>query len=78
MEKLERHSSQPLSLGARLCRERERRNWSCDQLATALVSQTAEQERKEAEQICAVLGGLPLALDQAGAYIEENQCRRGD
>jgi tetratricopeptide (TPR) repeat protein len=27
-----------------------------------------------AKEICAELGGLPLALDQAGAYIEETQC----
>jgi tetratricopeptide (TPR) repeat protein len=27
-----------------------------------------------AKEICEELGGLPLALDQAGAYIEETQC----
>ena len=27
-----------------------------------------------AKEICRQLGGLPLALDQAGAYIEETQC----
>jgi len=27
-----------------------------------------------AREICQELGGLPLALDQAGAYIEETQC----
>ena len=33
-----------------------------------------EQKWKEAEAICTMLDGLPLALDQAGAYIEETQC----
>ena len=28
-----------------------------------------------AREICEELGGLPLALDQAGAYIEETQVR---
>ncbi|MBA2682781.1 MAG: helix-turn-helix domain-containing protein [Ktedonobacteraceae bacterium] len=30
--------------------------------------------RQDAEMICALFGGLPLALDQAATYIEENQC----
>ncbi len=35
----------------------------------------AEKEHyAQAAEIVAVLDGLPLALDQAGAYIEENQC----
>lgn len=38
-----------------------------------LTSATADDEAK-ARQICKELGGLPLALDQAGAYIEETQC----
>jgi hypothetical protein len=31
-----------------------------------------------ARMICEELGGLPLALDQAGAYIEETQCTLSD
>ena len=31
-----------------------------------------------ARQLCDELGGLPLALDQAGAYIQENACRLSD
>ncbi len=30
---------------------------------------------EQASEICALPGGLPLALDQAGAYIEETGCR---
>ncbi len=44
----------------------------------APLEQTSENQRQEAEDICSMLGGLPLALDQAGAYIEENQCRLMD
>lgn len=29
-------------------------------------------------KVCEELGGLPLALDQAGAYIEETQCCLSD
>lgn len=46
--------------------------------ADALLDQATVQERAEAEKLCALLGGLPLALDQAAAYIEENQCRLAD
>jgi len=35
-------------------------------------------ERSQAEEICALMDGLPLALDQAAAYIEENQAGLGD
>ena len=35
-------------------------------------------ERREAEEIAHLLDGLPLALDQAGAYIEENGCSLAD
>lgn len=40
--------------------------------------QAPETERRDAEQMSELLGGLPLALDQAGAYIEENQCSLAD
>jgi tetratricopeptide (TPR) repeat protein len=36
-----------------------------------------ELERGQAAMICSLLDGLPLALDQAAAYIEENQCSLG-
>lgn len=35
---------------------------------------TAEEERVAATELVRELGGLPLALDQAGAYMEECQC----
>ena len=34
--------------------------------------------REQAQAIVAALDGLPLALDQAGAYIEEMECSLGD
>src|SRR5581483_3532591 len=34
--------------------------------------------RDDARAIAELLGGLPLALDQAGAYIEETACRLSD
>ena len=36
--------------------------------------QISATERQQAEQISELLGDLPLALDQVGTYIEENQC----
>src|SRR5579863_445009 len=42
------------------------------------LEQASGNERREAEGICELVGGLPLALDQAGAYIEENQCHLAD
>jgi tetratricopeptide (TPR) repeat protein/transcriptional regulator with XRE-family HTH domain len=39
------------------------------QLASRLPAKYAA-----AEELVTVLGGLPLALDQAGAYVEETQC----
>jgi tetratricopeptide (TPR) repeat protein len=38
----------------------------------------AEAEREAVHQIVQALDGLPLALDQAGAYIEENRCSFAD
>jgi hypothetical protein len=40
----------------------------------ATLEQTSEHNRSAARAICEELGGLPLALDQAGAYIEETGC----
>lgn len=42
-------------------------------LKRAGMEQTSEEEQKAARALCEALGGLPLALDQAGAYIEETQ-----
>ena len=44
----------------------------------APLEQAQEGERAIAMQISQELGGLPLALDQAGAYIEETQCSLAD
>ena len=41
----------------------------------ALLDQTSGNNRAVAETIVRKMDGLPLALDQAGAYIEETQCR---
>ena len=38
----------------------------------------ASEDRRIAMQISEELGGLPLALDQAGAYIEETACSLSD
>jgi tetratricopeptide (TPR) repeat protein len=40
----------------------------------ARLEQPLSQERAPAGELMQELGGLPLALDQAGAYIEETQC----
>lgn len=42
-------------------------------LHTPLV-QTYQADRQKAQEISRILSGLPLALDQAGAYIEETKC----
>jgi len=40
----------------------------------SLLEQTSTAELEQAKEIVKVLDGLPLALDQAGAYIEETKC----
>jgi tetratricopeptide (TPR) repeat protein len=40
----------------------------------APLEEAEASERAIAQQITQEVGGLPLALDQAGAYIEETQC----
>jgi tetratricopeptide (TPR) repeat protein len=40
----------------------------------AAIEQAKESDRVVAQRLCEELGGLPLALDQAGAYIEETEC----
>ena len=48
-------------------------------LALEVPSETATPERREmASGIVEALGGLPLALDQAGAYLAETHCRLSD
>ena len=46
--------------------------------ATAAIEKATPEDREVATKISEELGGLPLALDQAGAYIEEAQCRLAD
>ena len=38
----------------------------------------SDKYRKQAEEIWELVDGLPLALDQAAAYIEEHRCRFAD
>ncbi len=40
----------------------------------ASFEQANDKDRAHAESLALVMGGLPLALDQAGAYIEETSC----
>jgi tetratricopeptide (TPR) repeat protein/nucleoside phosphorylase len=48
-------------------------------VASDAVLQDADPaDEEEARAICVELGGLPLALDQAGAYIEETGCSLPD
>jgi tetratricopeptide (TPR) repeat protein len=42
--------------------------------AHGALKQASPEDRKVATKISEELGGLPLALDQAGAYIEETKC----
>ncbi len=44
----------------------------------ATLEQASEHDRNGAHAIYEELGGLPLALDQAGAYIEETRCSLSD
>ncbi len=39
----------------------------------AELNAAPQAEREAAEKLCGEVGGLPLALDQAGAFVEENQ-----
>ncbi len=59
----------PMEEGALLLLRRAGVLSSDDQLDAA-----PEQEREQSETLCTMLDGLPLALDQAGAYIEETGC----
>ncbi len=40
----------------------------------AELESASEADRTQAEEIVNIMGGLPLGLDQAGAYIEETAC----
>jgi tetratricopeptide (TPR) repeat protein len=42
--------------------------------ADAPLAHAKPEDRTQAERIVAVMDGLPLALDQAAAYIEETRC----
>ena len=42
------------------------------------LEQASVTDQALARQLCDEMGGLPLALDQAGAYIQENACRLSD
>jgi hypothetical protein len=42
------------------------------------LESTPPEDQQAARQLCQLVGGLPLALDQAGAYIDETQCRIQD
>ena len=43
-----------------------------------LLDKASEAERNKAKEISQEMDGLPLALDQAGAYIEETACGLAD
>jgi len=47
-------------------------------LRRAKLKTADEDDRARAKEIAAQLGGLPLALDQAGSYLEETGCRLSD
>lgn len=44
----------------------------------ATLESASKEDRIEAQKISDILGGFPLALDQAGAYIEETSCSLSD
>ena len=44
----------------------------------SLLTEARPTDRKKASEIAALLGDHPLALDQAGAYIEETGCSLAD
>src|SRR5579859_981822 len=44
------------------------------QVPNGLLDRAMEEHQEQAMQIAAAMDGLPLALDQAGAYIEETHC----
>jgi len=43
----------------------------------AALDEASTEDREQAQALCRALDGLPLALDQAGAYIEETGCGLG-
>lgn len=45
---------------------------------TRRIDKATLQERSKAEEIASALDNLPLALDQAGAYVEESGCSLTD
>ena len=45
---------------------------------TALLADVSDEDRANVRAIAHLLDGLPLALDQAGAYIEETGCSLSD
>jgi tetratricopeptide (TPR) repeat protein len=51
---------------------------SSDEALLQALCQQAPQEYAAAQELVTLLGGLPLALDQVGAYLEETACRPQD
>ena len=49
-----------------------------DVATSFLISRTGDQDREPAMALAAELGGLPLALEQAGAYIHASGCGLAD
>jgi hypothetical protein len=43
-------------------------------MPNVLLNQSERENQEQAAAIVTALDGLPLALDQAGAYIEETRC----
>jgi tetratricopeptide (TPR) repeat protein/transcriptional regulator with XRE-family HTH domain len=44
----------------------------------AVLEEAADEDRISAQELSQLLDGLPLALDQAGAYVEETGCALAD